>query len=234
MATRRGLGLNVNLRRQKTVEKQIRGNIVEKINRGLSNMQRTLTRELRSLIDEKIRHSPEYESLTTAILRGEFGLEDPRGKLDGIIKVFLQAFGTRIKLASSRGKTFKANLSIFIDIDFDALVELDDAYQEATHSDPAREHEDVSFLPWLRWLLIEGTGPFVYDHSVVRGQGTGRSGLQFLMEYTPGQNYFTEVPQFTGTESDNFLTRAISDNSEEIRDFIRKRSSELMRRSFKV
>lgn len=236
MAANSALSLSLKLRtkRQKTLERNINKSLTTKINKGLSNIQRELTKGLRRLIHEKIVKRPEYISLISATLRGEFGLENPEQLLGAIIEIFLQSFKTELKLANIKDSTFFAKLSIQVKVDFERLANLPEAFQPATNDNSFFNGGSVDLLPWLRWILLEGTAPLVLDHSVVRDQGRGRSGLNFLMSYTPGQNYAISKRQFTGTENDNFLTRAITENSEEIQRYIRKTSSELMRRSFKV
>ena len=227
-------GLRLRTKRQKTLQKNINKSVVAKINKGLSKIQRELTIGLRELIREKIYQSPEYISLLTATLRGEFGLDRPKYMVNTIVDVFLQSFRTQLKLASVEDRTFHANLSIEIKVNFEKLVEIPEAFQEATNQDSINTGSDLTLLPWLRWLLLEGTSSLVFDHSVVRNEGKGRSGLNFLMSYTPGTNFAISHKDFTGTESNNFLTRAISANKVEIEQYIRKKSSELLRRSFKV
>lgn len=227
-------GLRLKTKRQKTLEKKINKSVVSKINSGLLKAQKELTYGLREIIREKIYQSPEYVSLLTATLRGEFGLSKPKYMVNTVVDVFLQSFRTQLKLASVEDRTFYANLSIEIKVNFEKLVEIPEAFQEATNQDTVAFGGEVSLLPWLRWLLLEGTSSLVFDHSVVRDQGKGRSGLKFLMSYTPGSNFSISHKNFTGTESSNFLTRAISENRVEIEQYIRKKSSELLRRSFKV
>lgn len=228
MAINSGINLSLKAVRQKKLEEQITKSIVKKINTGLSHIERVLTIELRDAIREAIKESPEYISLTTATLRGEFGLENAENKVDTIIDVFVNSFRSEMQLARISGSTFHANLSIHIKIDFEHLADHPEGFQEGSNSRGKNE----SLLPWLRWILIEGTAPLVFDYSVSRDSGTGRSGLQFLMESTLGTNYQISKTQFTGTENSNFLTRAINNNSKKIQSLIRKRSSELLRKSF--
>lgn len=235
MAINPGIKLSLRAVRQKTLEKSIRGALVKKVNNGLSNIEKILTVELRDSIRDAIRESPEYISLTTATLRGEFGLENAESKIESIIETFVHSFSSRIKLARTSGNTFFANLSIDMKVDFNRLANHPQGFQEASNSNSNIDNSKADkLLPWLRWLLIEGTSPLVLDYSVVRDKGTGRSGLQFLMESSPGQHYFISKPQFTGVENSNFLTRAINKNSKKIENLIRKRSSELLRKSFGI
>lgn len=227
-------GLKLRTKRQKTLERRITKQITDQINKSLRSIQRQLTIGLRKLIKDKIEVSPEYYSLVSATLRGEFGLERPDRALAVIIDVFLQSFQAKLKLAQVKGNTFFANLSINIRVDFERLADIPEGQQEATNQDVLMHGGEVSLLPWLRWLLLEGTAPLVFDYSISNNDGIGRSGLQFLMTYTPGQNFSISNTSFTGTENNNFLTRAINENSAEIERYIRKTSSDLLRRSFKI
>lgn len=228
MAINPGINLSLKAVRQKKLEDNIGKSLIKKINTGLSHIERILTIELRDAVRQAVQESPEYISLTTATLRGEFGLENASNKVDTIIDVFVNSFRSELKFARSSGSTFYANLSIYIKIDFERLANHPEGFQEGTN----QKGKNEALLPWLRWILLEGTNALVFDYSIKRGEGVGRSGLQFLMEATPGTNYEISKTQFTGVEDSNFLTRAINKNRKKIEGLIRKRSSELLRKSF--
>jgi hypothetical protein len=60
-------------------------------------------------------------------------------------------------------------------------------------------------LHWLEWLLKRGDSIIVTNYTYNPSSGLGRSGLGNMI---PG-GAFRVPPQFSGTEDNNFITRAL-------------------------
>ena len=68
-------------------------------------------------------------------------------------------------------------------------------------------------LPWLGWLLTRGSSVIVANFGVKYRSGTGRSGGgQMAKGYAP----FMIDPVHSGTLADNFVTRALEKNADDI------------------
>tara|TARA_B100000131_G_C18121809_1_gene613196 strand:+ start:3013 stop:3741 length:729 start_codon:yes stop_codon:yes gene_type:complete len=62
-------------------------------------------------------------------------------------------------------------------------------------------------LNWLYWLLIRGDSPIIIGHRYIALAGEGRTGGGVMR---PGGS-FRIPPEYSGIETDNFITRAFSD-----------------------
>lgn len=62
-------------------------------------------------------------------------------------------------------------------------------------------------LPWLEWLLIEGNAVIVFDYNVAF-TNKGRSGGAIMVK---GGGSWKVPDKFSGTKSDNWITRSIQD-----------------------
>ena len=72
-------------------------------------------------------------------------------------------------------------------------------------------------LDWLSWLLKEGAKPIIIGYQY-QAQAGGRSRGGIMEKGTS----WRIPPQFAGTETDNFITRAFSDREKEIQDLFAK------------
>ena len=69
-------------------------------------------------------------------------------------------------------------------------------------------------LHWLRWLLKEGAKPIVIGYQYVPGKaGRSRGGVMMANAQS-----WRVPPQFSGTDENNFITRAFSGREKEVQD----------------
>lgn len=159
----------------------------------------SITSEIKTLVFNSLRNQPEYTSLMAGTLKAEFGLPDS-SVVDSVIKAMVdsliitkQNITIRPKSGISGGLTFNMIRSDFSDIIGQDIANV--------------ITEDYS-LPWLKWLLLEGTSNIVTDYDVLYGPSPySRSGLAIMKNSESGWS----VPSaFAGTQSNNWTTRAIS------------------------
>jgi hypothetical protein len=73
--------------------------------------------------------------------------------------------------------------------------------------------ENGKKIPWLEWLLTNGTKIIMADFGVLYKEGTGRTGGAITVQnITP----FMIDPAFAGVVGDNFISRALNKNSQKI------------------
>ena len=143
--------------------------------------------------------------MNRGILQGAFGLR--RGTearvVEDIIRSISNSVYVEIKpVMPVRGKDLKGGMSIYIQpSDFSNLFNLSSGIVKT---------EKLDLLPWLRWLLTEGDRVLIGDAEVRYKKGTGRSGLAAMSK---GTGVFRVPPSYSGTEDNNFITRAFA-NSE--------------------
>lgn len=157
-----------------------------------------ITSELKPLVASSLRNQPEYTSLMAGTLKAEFGLPDS-SVVDAVIQAMVDSLiitKQNIKIKSKSGISGGLTVNM-IKSDFTDIIGLDSANVIT---------EDYA-LPWLKWLLLEGTANIVNNYDVLYGPSAySRSGLAIMKN---SDSDWSVPSRFAGTESDNWTTRAI-------------------------
>lgn len=163
----------------------------------------TLAAIVKQLLINTIQNDSQWQELSNGALRGDLGF--PRTvdlnrileKLVNEVEVFIDSKqGTRVSAIKIIIRGVPSHFN-------DAL-----ALPEAEFvSSPSR-----SIIPWLRWLLFEGSNILIEDYIVERNMNArqlkiSRTGLA-VMEKKQGAN-FSIRPSAAGTVDNNIITRAI-------------------------
>lgn len=194
------------------IEKEINRAIVEAINNEISQKLNSILNSVKALIPSWISSQPEIISLKSSdptSLAGQFGLnKSPSSIVDSIIQSVVNA--TEIKFVPY-SKNLKGGLELrFQPSTFINLLALPDGHTIYNGGD----------LHWLDWLLKRGDNIIIVNYQYNPRTGLGRSNLGNMI---PGGS-FRIPPQFSGTDSDNFITRAFLGQAQEkqITDIIKR------------
>jgi hypothetical protein len=191
------------------IEKDIKKGLIIELNSLLRKNKDKATKKIGTSVQYWVSIQPEMQSLKNSSvpysLNSVFGINtDP----DSIVQTISAAVANSIKVEyTSINKDFKGGIIIYIQpSDFQNLIGLSTGHVVT---------EGGSDLHWLNWLLTAG------DSVVVAGYqydptGGGRSGVGSMV---PGGS-FRVPPQFSGSVSDNFVTRALGDKQQEIQKII--------------
>ena len=188
------------------INKKINHVLSKELNKRITKNTRQATRMFMAAIPIWIRQQPEIQSLlahgTPGSLNAKFGLSpgSASGAVDSIISAVVSSMHIKIAKVSSRLQgAVEFN---FQSTDFVNLLNLGDGHQRT---------ELGADLHWLDWLLTKGDIVIIkgYHYEPSSG-GRSRGG-------TMGQSGFFRVdPQYSGTETDNFITRAFLGREREI------------------
>lgn len=181
----------------KKIEANINIAIADEINDRISKNIKTIISDAKSLIPSWILSQPEIVSLQSSdasSLAGQFGIQ--AGSIGSIVSSIVQAVvdSTEIKFIKY-SKTLKGGLELgFQPSNFRNLLSLSDGHTIYRGGD----------LHWLDWLLKRGDSIIVINYQYNPQTGLGRSKLGNMI----GGGAFRVPPQYSGTDSDNFITRA--------------------------
>lgn len=169
--------------------------------------------ELPNIVFSAIMNRPEYNSLVSGKLRLEFGIPDANSKVLQLLQVWSNNISYTYNKPTIKGSGirsyFGANL---IRSDFSDVLGID----AASVQDNIKGYN----LPWLRWLLLDGSAVLIPTHSVVLGPNNrSRTGMAIMKESMQGWRVPSE---FSGTQNDNWITRAITDASQDINTLLNK------------
>lgn len=182
------------------IKKAILDSIRDALDAAISKSLSKIKTELQELAINAIKNEPEYSSLKNGQLRYELGIEDTSA-IDRVIENMCQ--GQAIKLPVKTTARGVSGGLRYIVIDGEKVAQ--------TMSSPDGFVKDIKgySMPWLTWLLTYGTNTIVKNFEVQLGPNPrSRSGMAIMVESDGDQWY---VPaQFAGTESNNWVTRAIN------------------------
>lgn len=180
------------------------------MNKGISNIRNALP----SIVNKYIINSPEYASLTGGVLKYELGIPDASNKVAGLLDIWSKNIDFKYSppkvVRSQLVSSFSANM---IRINFEDVLFTDLAVVQ----DSLRGYN----LPWLQWLLLEGNSTIIENYQIIFGPNKASRTGNAIMRQTSSQSW--KVPSlFSGTLSDNWITRAIADAGPEIKDLLDK------------
>ena len=152
----------------------------------------------------KFIESDTFTSLVYGELRAEFGFSDEY--LNDIETVIANMI--TVELDSER--TNKTN---FIKITFGVID------NESLDLSEGSYYSKGGLVPWLKWLLMDGTSELVAGYNVFIKEGIGRSHMAVMIP----DNYvsYSVDPQYAGTEEDNWITRTLKANKQEFLKMIK-------------
>lgn len=191
------------------IKNKIFNALAQEINKLFSKNKDEVKRQFSMAIQNWIRSCPEMTSLTNSnagSLGAQFGL--PTGSAEGAVSAISSAVASSIEIDL---KPFNKNLKgsvyfYFQRSDFVNLLSLPQGHVTT---------ERNTDLHWLRWLLQEGDSTVIIGFNY-QPNSLGRSGGGIM---TIG-GMWRVPPQFSGTDDNNFITRAFEKNSQEIKKIL--------------
>ena len=178
--------------------------IVSQLNDLMKSSKTKILNEVKSLIPKWILDQPEVQSLLSrdpSSLAGQFGIE---GNVNSIINTIISSVvnSTNIVIVPFDNKLKNGGMELNIQPeDLRNLLGLSQGHTIYTDGD----------LHWLNWLLTRGDEVIVIGYEYNPQTGFGRSKLGTMKSGTA----FRVPPQFSGTDKNNFITRALTGNAQE-------------------
>ncbi len=201
----RGISIKL-LESNSQIATKIHKSIAVQINKKVAKNKRNVIRSLKSAVEGWVRKSPEIGSLSSKSVGGslssQFGLTAVQvdAAINRIVSAVSDSLVVTLKPVDSKLKStieFK-----FQKTDFLNLLSLPEGHIVT---------EKGQDLHWLDWLIMKGDTTIVLGYSYVAGP-VGRSGGG---EMNIG-GMWRVPPQFSGTQGNNFITRALDGHEKEI------------------
>lgn len=167
-------------------------------------------KQLPGILRQAIMSSPTYAELIGGKLRYELGIPDPIPKLEGLITIWTDNIDVNYVKPTMIGSD---KIFAFFSV---SLVRSD--YTDVLGSNYALVYDQKGGynLPWLQWLLFNGTQPIISTAKVKFGKG-GRTGGAIMVS---GGSWSVPLAH-AGSQEDNWITRAIDQASPEIENFLK-------------
>lgn len=195
-------------------DKDIRSAILDALSSDLSKTINksisSISTKIKILIKKALQNEPEYQSLKSGQLRREFGIENTNN-VDIVIDKLIDTLVIDTKTITINSQGLSGGLRItMIPSDFGGVI----GTEEATVVDNIRGYS----LPWLEWLLLKGSQIIIRDYEVKVGPSPySRSGDAVMVSSSKN---WRVPPEFIGTVTDNWTTRALSTIDDEISKII--------------
>jgi len=180
------------------IEKRVNEAIANLVNKDLSNSRAEILQKCKNLIGGWILSQPEIISLNSSSpdsLAGQFGLLP--GQASSVTSSIINAIQDSITVKITQ---FNSKLQGGITVEFQPANFLNILNIPQGHT-PIRGGD----LHWMDWLLKRGDSIIIVNYQYDPKSGLGRSGLGHMIS----GGAFRVPPQFSGTEQDNFITRAL-------------------------
>jgi hypothetical protein len=186
------------------IEKNLNTAIASYINEKLTSNTNNIIAEISAHIPNWIISQPEINSLLSndnSSLAGYFGIPSDVGSVvDAIVNSIVGSLS--FKFVNFNNSLTKGGFEIYIQpSNFANLLGLKEGHTIYQGGD----------LHWLDWLLIRGDAIIVSNYQYNPATGLGRSGLGHMV----GGGSFRVPPQYAGTITENFVTRALSGNEQD-------------------
>lgn len=182
------------------IRKMILDEIIQTLQKALSSAARVLPDRIKNIVKDALKSEPEYQSLMSGNLRLEFGIADV-SNVDLVINKLVDTLSLNIDTLKRSNNGVRGGITITMmkSDDFNGVI-----------SDESASVQDANkgySLPWLEWLLLRGNQIIVRKYNVSFGSyPTSRSGGAVMVE---SNSSWRVPPEFAGTQSNNWTTRAI-------------------------
>jgi hypothetical protein len=189
--------INVFLDLSPSLDKEFERHVFKELSKQLKKKSQTISQKIRAplqnLVRESIISTPEYRSLHGGKLQGELGVTSPALRIEAVINTWVSHIVVEAKVA--------LNPLLSVQIGF-----LEEGYADVTSLPEASYDYENGTIPWLQWLLLEGDKRIVRSYEFSPVTRHSRTGLGIMV---PSARRGWQVPaEFSGTETDNFATRA--------------------------
>jgi hypothetical protein len=188
------------------IVQQILENLKKEINNTFNKAIPKITDNIKDIIKQALISEPEYSSLKAGTLRAEFGIEFPEN-IDRVI----DALVSTLEVQKSEIRILRNGLSGGFSL---TMIKKDDI-SGVIYTDIASVIDNKGYvLPWLEWLLLKGNEVLVKNYSVnYTSSSRSRSGMALMVKSDRG---WRVPPNFTGSENNNWITRAVKKSESQI------------------
>jgi hypothetical protein len=180
--------------------------LAEEVNSVFKKSVVSIEAKIKILIKAALLEQPEYASLVnyTGDLRLNFGIADVSA-IDRAISEFAGSSTIEFKPV----KIGNVGLSGGFILKFIPQSAIDSAI-----SSTATITQKGQSLPWLSWLLYEGTAPIIRNYDIKFSSNPySRTGGSIMI---PSNKNWRVPAEYAGTVNNNWITRAIEDKDENI------------------
>lgn len=183
------------------IRKAILSEVQKIMTKAMNRATPSIASDIQNLVEEALRQEPEYTSLIGGVLRAELGIEFP-SDVDTVIQALMQTLEIKSQPVTINNSGLKGGfiLTMMKSDDLGGVIKQAAAYVE--------DYQRGYSLPWLEWLLLKNNQIIVrgYEVSYKRNKAS-RSGMALMIR---SNKNWRVPPEYSGSQQNNWTTRAIS------------------------
>lgn len=195
------------------IRDKILSSVRDHVSEAFQKARVSLSKKIPPEIYKVIVSEPEYQSLISGKLKYEFGIPEAAQKVNEIVDIWTKHVIVDVTPVSIGAAGLKGGFSINM---------IQDNYEDVITSDSALVIDNLSqaILPWLEWLLLYGDKIIVRNYSVQLGPSPySRTGFAIMK---PSKESWRVPPEFAGTKTNNWVTRALDKLDDTIPNMIQQ------------
>jgi hypothetical protein len=196
------------------IAKLMLNEIAIELNRRIPTRMRNISSRVKDATYNFLRTNNTYQSLVSGDLAAHFGIPigGRRQRIDNIVRAVADRMEVEYTPTRLRNNQYTNGITI--------KVLLRNLSEVLTLSEGIVLTEKGQTLDWLRWLLTLGDTIIISEYEIQLRPGYGRSGGGIMIADEAG--VWRVPPQFSGTITNNWLTRAFNDNISQYLSIIEK------------
>lgn len=185
------------------IAREILNCLKSELDKALRDTALALRPIARAILGNRIAVDETWQSLHGGKLQAEFGLDSTAlSGLQDILDTWLKNINVDYKPITITGSTLKGGFIL------DMIKE--DWSDVLSSSAAVVVTKTGQVLPWLEWLLINGSKIIVRDFELVmKSSSRSRSGMALMVKKSSGR--WRVPPEYAGTTNNNFMTKILED-----------------------
>lgn len=193
------------------IQKQILNLLKDTMDKAFKQSLPKIKHRVKQEVKDAIVTEPEYQSLIGGKLKYEFGIPSSQ-KIESIIDIWINNITINYSGIKIGGRGLSGSLSLGM---------IRSSYDDVLANDGATvvDSQSGAVLPWLEWLLLYGGKIIVRDYKVqIAPNSRSRTGMAIMVQ--SGGSNWRVPPEFAGTASNNWITRALDKIDSKITDIL--------------
>jgi hypothetical protein len=177
----------------------------------------SIRRGVMPILEDALRAQPEYQHMVAqdGRLRAELGVVDSESAMESLVSIWARSTTVRVNRPRIVGNRILGTIITVRAIQAD----YQDVLNQAWASYITERGQEI---PWLNWLLTKGDAILVAAHKIWHPPfptARSRTGTNTIMVKSKGRGWGIPT-EYTGTEENNFATRAVIEAMPEIEHLV--------------
>ena len=200
------------LEKNTEIEQKILQALLPQVNSVLNKYSKAIIPKLKEAVSIAIKNSPEYNSIIGGSLKYELGITDGDNRINNLLNIWLSNISISFKPIALKSSQLQGGINL-------SMIKADLSDVLGSNAAIITDGKTGSMVDWLNWLSLAGDRTIIKDYDFILGSNSRSRTGGGIMRYAPGSGKWKVPSEFSGTATNNWITRSIetaSDNIENI------------------